>query len=114
MQTISDLPLKTNDRLAIEAAVKLLINKFPVERVILYGSKVSGQDHEESDIDLLVLTQHPLSWQERDAITDAIFDIELAHDVVMSTLVVAYTEWMTGHYTLLPIHHEITKHGVAA
>ena len=80
----------------------------------LYGSKVSGQDTDESDIDLLVLTQHSLPWQERNAITNALFDIELAYDVVISTLVVAQTDWLTGYYTLLPIHHEIAQQGVAA
>ena len=41
MQTIADLPLKTNDRCVIEATVKLLLSKFPVEQITLYGSKVS-------------------------------------------------------------------------
>ena len=109
MPTISDLPLKTNDRRAIEATVKLLLSKFPVEQITLYGSKVS----EESDIDLLLLTQPPLSWQERDAITDALFDLELTDDVVISTLIVASEQWMTRHYRLLPIHHEINQQGVA-
>ncbi len=114
MQTMADLPLKERDRQAIEAAVALLQSQFPVEKVILYGSKVSGQDTAESDIDLLVLTHHPLPWQERNAIIDALFDIELAYDVVISTLVVAQTDWLTGYYTRLPIHHEIAQRGVAA
>lgn len=63
MQTIADLPLKAHDRQAIDAVVSLLHSQFPVEKVILYGSEVSGQDGDESDIDLLVLTKHPLPWQ---------------------------------------------------
>ncbi|MEM6838045.1 MAG: nucleotidyltransferase domain-containing protein [Cyanobacteria bacterium P01_C01_bin.120] len=114
MAAIADLLLSPNDRLAIEAAVELLCQQFLVERVILYGSKVTGQDTEESDIDLLVLTRYPLSWQERNAITDALFDLELAYDVVISTLIVTASEWASGSYTLLPIHQEIEKHGVAA
>ncbi|MBW4481478.1 MAG: nucleotidyltransferase domain-containing protein [Tildeniella torsiva UHER 1998/13D] len=94
--------------------MSLLQSQFPVEKVILYGSKVSGQDTDESDIDLLVLTQHPLPWQQRNAITDALFDIELAHDVVISTLVVAQTDWLNGYYTRLPIYQEISQQGVAA
>jgi predicted nucleotidyltransferase len=112
MATIADLPLKINDRRAIEAAVELLLTQFPVEQVTLYGSKVNGQDTKESDIDLLVLTQHPLSWQERDAITDALFDLELTYDVVISTLVADREQWVGGYYRLLPIHHEIDQYGV--
>lgn len=114
MATIADLPLDPNDRRAIEAAVELLCQRFSVEQVILYGSKVTGKDTAESDIDLLVLTHYPLSWQERNAITDALFDLELAYEVVISTLIVANSEWALGSYTLLPIHQEIEKHGVAA
>lgn len=114
MVAIADLPLTQNDRLAIDAAVELLCQKFPVAQVILYGSKVTGRDTEESDIDLLVLTHHPLSWQERNAVTDALFDLELAYEVVISTLIVAASEWTSGSYVLLPIHQEIEKYGVAA
>lgn len=114
MSAISDLQLAPNDRLAIEAAVQLLYQQFPVEQIILYGSKVTGKATEESDIDLLVLTQGLLTWQERNAITDALFDVELAYDVVLSTLIVPYAEWMSGNYTLLPIHQEIEREGVAA
>ena len=112
MPTIADISLKLNDRLAIRVATDLLLNTFPVKQVMLYGSKVSGQDTPESDIDLLVLTARPLSWQERNAITDALFDIELIYDVVLSTLVVNYRDWMTSQYKILPIHHEIDQHGV--
>lgn len=114
IQTVADLSLKENDRLAIEAAANLLLAQFPVDQVILYGSKVTGHDTDESDIDLLILTRQALSWQERDAITDALFDLELAYDVVISTLVVPRDEWLTGYYELLPIHHEISRYGVAA
>ncbi len=114
MSAIADLQLAPNDRLAIEAAVQLLYQQFPVEQIILYGSKVTGKATEESDIDLLVLTQGLLTWQERNAITDALFDVELAYDVVLSTLIVPYAEWMSGNYTLLPIHQEIEREGVAA
>lgn len=113
MPTLAELSLDKNDRLAIDAAVNLLREKFPVKQVILYGSKAIGRDTEESDIDLLVLTQYALPWQDRNAITDTLFDIELTYDVVISTLIIPREEWMNGHYTLLPIHYEIAQHGVA-
>ncbi|WP_008314229.1 nucleotidyltransferase domain-containing protein [Leptolyngbya sp. PCC 6406] len=112
MRRIADIPLKLNDRLAIKAATDLLLDTFPVEQVMLYGSKASGQDTPESDIDLLVLTAYPLPWQERNAITDALFDLELTYDVVLSTLVVAHNDWMNSQYSILPIHREIDQHGV--
>lgn len=114
MATIANLSLDKNDRLAIEAAVRLLSQQFPVKQIILYGSKVTGQDTNESDIDLLVLTDYSLPWQDRNAIIDALFEVELTYDVVISPLVVPFNEWRAGYYTLLPIHYEIEQHGVVA
>jgi predicted nucleotidyltransferase len=112
VKTIADMPLQDRDRQAIEKAVHLLRERFPIDRVVLYGSKARGSDTPESDVDLLLLTKRALSWQERNAITDALFDIELEHDVVISTLTVPSSEWQEGVYAVLPIHDEIERHGV--
>ncbi len=114
MKTVSDIQLKSRDREAIDAAVRVLKQRFPVLQVILYGSKAKGTDDSESDIDLLVLTSRGLSWRERNTITDTLFDIELDYDVVVSALVVPQVEWTTGLYSVLPIYDEVREHGVAA
>lgn len=92
----------------------LLRNRFSIDQTILFGSKATGTDTTESDIDLLLITRRDLSWQERNAITEALFDIELAHDVVISTLVVPEAEWTAGRFAILPIHDEIERVGVSA
>ncbi|MBU2601098.1 MAG: nucleotidyltransferase domain-containing protein [Actinobacteria bacterium] len=114
MKTLADIPLATRDREAIQAAGGLLRRHFPVERILLFGSKATGRDDPESDIDLLVLTSRPLSWRERDAITDALFDVEMEFQVAISTLVVCEEDWERGPYQVLPIRDEIERHGVAA
>jgi len=114
MKTLAHISLKANDRKAIEAAKDLLVQKYPVELIVLYGSKARGTDDAESDIDLLVLTKRELTWRERNTITDTLYDIQLAHGVVISTLVVPTREWSEGRYSVLPIHDEIERYGVAA
>lgn len=114
MKTLDQIQLKQNDRDAIREAVNLLLVNFPVEQVILYGSKATGTDDEESDIDLLVLTTRELNWQEKNTITDELFDIELEKNVVISTLILPSREWSEGIYTVLPIHEEVRRYGVAA
>lgn len=114
MQTLDRIELKANDRQAIEAAIRLLKQRYPVDGVILYGSKATGMDDAESDIDLLVLTSRQLDWRERKAMTEALYDIQLRYSVVISTLVVSSREWSEGRYSILPIHDEIERYGVAA
>ena len=114
MKTIDDIDLTPGDRQAIEGAASLMRERFPVVRVILFGSKARGSSDLESDIDLLLLTSRPLDWRERDAITDVLFDVELQFDVVISTLVLPTEEWEQGPYLVLPIGDEIRRDGVQA
>ena len=114
MRTLDEISLSEKDREAVEAATTILREQFPVERVVLFGSKVRGDDDIESDIDLLVLTRRRMSRQEQDQITSALFDLQLELEVVISTLVVPTEEWEHGLYQVLPIRHEIDREGVAA
>jgi predicted nucleotidyltransferase len=104
--------LRDADRRAIAEAKRILQEQFPVERVVLYGSKARGTDDPESDIDLLVLTTRQLDWRERHAITDALFAVEAAHDVVIDTLIVPTKQWDDGPYVALAIHDEIDATGM--
>ena len=113
MNGIDQLTLKAQDRSAIAEAVAVLRSRFAAESVTLYGSKASGTDDAESDIDLLVLTSRVHCWQERTALTDALFEIGLAHDVVISPLVVPAAEWKEGRISVLPIHDVIARSGVS-
>jgi len=114
MKTIAEVRLHPRDRAAIEDATELLRRRFPVEGVVLFGSKARGDDDSESDIDLLVLTTRALSGGERHSMTDALFPLQLRHDVVLSVLILTGREWNEGMASVLPIHDEIIAEGVAA
>jgi predicted nucleotidyltransferase len=114
MRTLGDVELGAGDRAAIVAAAKVLRERFPVDSIYLFGSKATGRDDPESDIDLLVLTSRPLGLRERDAVTDILFDIVMHFEVVICTLVVDLDAWQHGAYQVLAIHDEIERDGVAA
>ena len=113
MKVFKELKLKKNETAAIQEAVHLLKEQFPVEDVILFGSKARGDSDPESDIDLLLLTKKPLDWKERHQIVDALFEVELKNDVVISIMVNTLHDWNDGICTALPIHEEINREGVA-
>jgi predicted nucleotidyltransferase len=114
MKRLAEIALRPSDRSAIEEAVRLLRQRFPVEEIVLFGSKARGEDDAESDIDLLVLTTRELSRSERHEIVDALFPLQLQHEVVLSPLIVAAQEWRAGLTSVHPIHQEIEEQGVAA
>lgn len=114
MKTISDIPLKDKDKRAIQKACSKLKEKYDIQEMILFGSKARGDDDEDSDIDLLLLTVRPIHWKERRAIINTLFDIELTYDVLFNIIVHPISEWYTGICTVFPIYDEISKDGVLA
>jgi predicted nucleotidyltransferase len=112
MRTLDQVPLSAKDRAAVEAAARLLKERFPVEEVILYGSKARGDDTPESDIDLLALTTRPMSWDEKGSMAGAAIDVAVDHDVLIELLIEAREAWLHGVYQALPIRHEVDRDGV--
>ncbi len=114
MNTLDNISIKDNEKNAVLAASAMLREAFPVKEVVLFGSKARGDDDEESDIDLLVLTSQPVSWNERKAINNALYEIQMKYDIIISTLITTVTEWNEGTFSVLPIHGEISDQGVTA
>ena len=114
MKSLDEINLNEKDRQAVIKAAAILREHFPVEQVVLFGSKARGEDDAESDIDLLMLTSRALSYDEKTQITNALYDLQLELEVVISTLVVPTEEWKHGLYQVLPIRHKIEQEGVAA
>jgi predicted nucleotidyltransferase len=83
-----------------------------VKALVLYGSVARGQADEESDVDLLVVTNRPLTRLERHEITNVVFEVNLEHGTNVSTLVVDADSWDTGMLSVLPIRDEIVRDGI--
>jgi len=114
MKTLDQIELAENDRAAVTEAAALLSKRFPVEGVVLFGSKARGQGDEESDIDLLVLTSRRLAWAEQARMTRALSPIQRECGTMISLLIVASADWNEGLYQVLPIRTEVERDGVAA
>jgi predicted nucleotidyltransferase len=114
VRTLNEVDLSNEDRRAVESADRVLKERFPVERVILCGSKARGEDDPESDIDLPVLTSRPISWEEWKAMIHSLFNVEMAHDVVISPLIATVSDWEDGPFSVMPIDQEVAQDGVAA
>jgi uncharacterized protein len=89
---------------------KVIQAVLPTAEVLLYGSVARGIQGPESDYDILVLTDEPLSRNEKGQIERQVLDLELAHDVVLSTIYHSKEEW--GARAALPFHNEVQKYGV--
>ena len=111
MKTWEKTALPKREREAVEKAVSVLKKQFPVQRVILYGSKARGDYDKHSDVDLLLITSRSLHWKEEKAIVGALFDIGMEYDVIFSPLFASGDEWEGGIFMEFPIYREITRDG---
>jgi predicted nucleotidyltransferase len=81
--------LNHNETQLLKAFVAKIFSFQPsVKRLYLYGSKARGDFLEESDLDLLIVTDRLLSRRERFEINDLLFELEVQYDVTVSTVYV--------------------------
>ena len=91
---------------------KLLLG-YRVKKIILYGSYARGDYNENSDIDIMILTdftdEEIVEYSER--IWDFAYDIELENDVLISPLIKnidKFNYWLEA----LPFYMNVQKEGV--
>lgn len=104
--------LANSETHALDELAKRLRVALPVTRIILFGSKVTGDYDEESDVDVLVLISSRVTNEIRSLVIRETFDINLDYDVNISSLVVEDKEWNEGMVSVLPFHDEVEEVGV--
>ena len=111
MKTIEQASVISEEDKALVGEIKKVVQGFlPAAEVLLYGSVARGAQGPESDYDILVLTDEPLSKKEKRDIERKMLDLELARDVILSTIYHAKAEWAL--HPTLPFHVEVEKHGI--
>jgi len=105
--------LKGNDRRAVEAfrqALRAALGADVVD-IRLFGSKATGTDDPESDIDVLVLVRERTPAL-MDRIVDLAFDANLAHDVYISPRVVAQSVLSDPLWAATPFLRTAMREGI--
>ena len=70
-----------------------ILKTAPDAKVMLFGSMAYGMPTEESDWDILILTQQPVNAALKRNIHDALFPISLQIAAFINTVTVHETEW---------------------
>lgn len=113
MAMMRSLALLTDvDRRTIEEVAAALTEVWPVDSVVLYGSKARGDDTPESDIDLLVLTSRPLTADETGRMRAAVRRIGLRLGTWPELFIRTSDDWWRGVYQAAPIRKEIDAEGI--
>ena len=83
----------------------------PKAQVIIFGSRARGDARKDSDWDILILTDYPVSTEIERSFRNNLFDIEIETGEVFSTFVYQKQIWNTKH-KVTPLYRNIKREGV--
>lgn len=95
----------------------LLQQHFPdaIRDVILFGSRAKGTARADSDYDVvIVLNNNDYDWKFRDEVTDVVYDMELADDILVDKHLISVDELEHSLRGAQPIFRNAIEHGVYA
>jgi predicted nucleotidyltransferase len=106
--------ISAEDSSLLKRVKAIILKHLPTAKVVLYGSVARGTQHEDSDYDLFVLTEHALSMDEQHAVRSDIYAIELELDmeVLFSVMFCSEDQWNASAFHGSPLRLEIEQDGV--
>lgn len=92
--SVKTVSLNYNEQTALTGIIDEITANYPfIKKIIIYGSKARGDFIEESDIDLLFITDKDIPRTIKTQISDIIYNYELANDIVVSAIFIAESEF---------------------
>jgi uncharacterized protein len=84
----------------------------PDAEIILYGSRSRGDAASDSDWDLVILVDGPLSDERIDCIRHRLYDVEWESGEVISSIIRNREQWNSALYKALPFHQRVEREGI--
>lgn len=83
----------------------------PDAQAIIFGSRARGDAKHDSDWDILILTNYPVSMKVEDDFRDQLFDLEIETGQILSLFIYQKSDWNTRH-KITPLYADIQKEGI--
>ena len=80
--------------------------------VILYGSRARGDERNDSDWDILILTDYSVDISQERKFRDKLYDLELETGEPFSVFVYSKTDWQTKQ-KITPFFFNVTHEGLS-
>jgi predicted nucleotidyltransferase len=105
-----------NKKRILKELKNLLVASFgeDIKDVILFGSRVTGNAHKNSDYDVLFILNNDYDWQYRRRITSVVYDIELENDIFIDKKIISTNELYHTINGKHPLYHDAIIEGIHA
>jgi predicted nucleotidyltransferase len=80
-------------------------------QVILFGSRARGDYRQDSDWDVLVLTDNLVAPTFKREVLRTVLRVELEHSIGISTIIRNRVDWVEK-FSITPFYKEVVKDGV--
>lgn len=111
MKTLEEVPhISPDDKELLSEITRIIHGFLPTATVLLYGSVARGSPDEQSDYDILVLTDEPLTRTKEDLIDDALYDLQLSKGVLLFASF--YTKNVWDANPAMPFHQEVDRDAI--
>jgi uncharacterized protein len=107
-----DCHLKDNERQALQRFKELAGKKIPLLDIRLYGSKARGDGRDDSDLDIMVVTEEN-NPQVRSDIYDLCFELDLEYDTFLSATIFEQRELEEGPLSESPLYKAVMREGIS-
>ena len=88
--------MNTRDQLILRRLKTRIAERLPLNRLVLFGSRARGDNEPDSDIDVLVVLDGPVSHESEEYVRSSAWELSYENGVVIFPLVVARAEWEEG------------------
>lgn len=111
MKTMDEIRLSDREREILRKIRDAVRSELPDATVIFYGSRARGDAEEDSDWDVLALTE-TVDWRIENKVFSALYRVELEEDIIIGVLVIARDDWEYKIYDGHPMKKNVEKEGV--
>ena len=103
--------LTTHEHKALNTLKNVISKKYKLIDFLVYGSKASGKDTEESDIDIMIELEEEgrnVRWD----IYNMVAEINVSYGCVISPILFSRRELEDGKMNDTPIYRRVAKEGI--
>ena len=101
----------TNQQTILDRIKRIVLDKDPLAKVYLYGSRARGTMKADSDWDLLILLdKDKITTEVERNVTSPLYDLEFEIGEVISPIVYSEKEWNSKH-SITPFYSNVMREG---